>query len=231
MWGFILPFLSPGTALLWFCQAPFFHTSFSTKRSILSRKRAQPSWSLRTLRVLPQRMTPGAFPLYSHSIHGVPAEEIPGNRGGRNGMLVLSGWQLCHILPRAASHWPAQVSRAAWAVLGAQFGSTSLFPCSPTPFPLGERPAGPTQPQKRLPKVNELLLLFLGKSSPSCVTPQLLTQPAEGKVALFSFWPHRSNGKSDLATWEVCASWRKDKKPTGENKASLIEREVWKMLK
>lgn len=143
MWGFILPFLSPATALLWFCQAPFFHTSFSTKRSFLSRKQAQPSWSLRTLRVLPQRMTPGAFPLYSHSIHGVPAEEIPWEQGREErdvGAIRVTA--LPHPAPSCLSlTCPGEQSCLSCA--GSPVWEHIPFSLQPNSFPTWRVPRGP----------------------------------------------------------------------------------------
>lgn len=183
MWGFILPFLSPATALLWFCQAPFFHTSFSTKRSFLSRKQAQPSWSLRTLRVLPQRMTPGAFPLYSHSIHGVPAEEIPWEQGREE--RDVGAIRVPHPAPSCLSlTCPGEQSCLSCAG-SPVWEHIPFFPAAQLLSHLASAPRAPPSPKNAFPKLTNFCCFSL--ASPSCVTPQLLTQPAEGKVALFLF--------------------------------------------
>lgn len=166
---------------------------FQHWKEFLKQEQTQPSWSLRTLRFLPQRVSPAAFPLHRGSSRGNPWEQG-------------QGWELG--LP--------------WAVLGAQFGSTSQFPCSQTPSLLG------------LCKPHPALKTLSQKWTNSAAFPWQ-TQPhswarQEGKVTLVWFWPPRSHGKLDLATWEVCESWRKDKKSSWENKMSWIEREVWKRI-
>lgn len=97
------------TVLLRFCQAPFFYTSFSTKKSFSNRCKPQPgwpvSWGLAGLwfcyRIWLRVLSP------VESVHWVSSEKkVPGNRGGRSRNFVLFRVTIAVTSVAIKAHFP-----------------------------------------------------------------------------------------------------------------------------
>lgn len=89
---FPYPFFPLGLLRWGFARFPFFSTHLSALKGVFKAGVSSAQLIPEDSQLfLPQRMTPAAFPLHSQSVQCIPAEEIPGKRGGRNGNCNYQG--------------------------------------------------------------------------------------------------------------------------------------------